>query len=195
MIITFSGTPGSGKSTVAKILVDTLRADRIYVGGVLRELARKKGMTLQELLEFAKKHAEIDREADEVAATLARDLEKQEKVVIVEGRVQFHFLPESVKVFLKVSLDEAARRIWNDLQHSLTKQERNEEEVMSVEELKKKVELREEEDAQRYRHLYNVDYRNTSHYDLVVDTTHLTPLQAAEMILRFVRERQNISPH
>ena len=48
MIITISGTPGSGKSTVAKIIVETLNAERIYVGGIRRELAREKGMTLQE---------------------------------------------------------------------------------------------------------------------------------------------------
>ena len=36
MIISISGTPGSGKSTVAKMLVEKLGLVRLYAGGALR---------------------------------------------------------------------------------------------------------------------------------------------------------------
>ena len=97
MIITISGTPGSGKSTVAKILVKKLRAKRIYVGGIRRELARRKGMTLEELNQYAKTHPETDVNIDEKAAAKARELEKKGDIVIDEGYMQFHFVPKSSK--------------------------------------------------------------------------------------------------
>ena len=57
---------------------------------------------------------EVSRERDDVVVEVlstathkgskkARELEKLGKIVIVEGRVQFHFLPESIKVYIKVN--------------------------------------------------------------------------------------------
>ena len=48
MIITISGTPGSGKSTIAKILVNKLNMERLYVGRIMRELCRQKDIQLLE---------------------------------------------------------------------------------------------------------------------------------------------------
>ena len=93
MIITISGNPGSGKSTVAKILIKKLDAQRIYIGGIMRELAKEKGMTLEELMVYAKTHPEIDKEADVKTRDKARKLDQQGEIVLVEGRIQFYFLP------------------------------------------------------------------------------------------------------
>ena len=125
MIITISGTPGSGKSTIVKILVENLRAERIYVGGIRRELAKEKSMTLTELNEYAQTHPETDVDVDEKAAAQARKLGQGKKVVVVEGRTQYHFLPESIKIFVNVDVDEAARRIWKDLQQKDMRMQRN----------------------------------------------------------------------
>ncbi len=188
MIITISGTPGSGKSTVAKMLQKKLKAERIYVGGIRRELARKKNMTLQELNVYAKTHPETDVEVDKAAAAEARKFDEKGKMVLVEGRTQYFFLPESLKIYLKVNIDEAARRIWNDLQQEAKKKERNEGKLTSVAEVKKELLQREEEDAQRYKKYYGIDHRNETQYDLVLDTTKLLPPQVAEKILSFIKK-------
>lgn len=189
MIITISGTPGSGKSTVAKILAKQLKAERIYVGGIRRDLAKEKGMTLIELNEYAKTHQETDVDVDKKAAHYARELEKKGKLVIVEGRTQFYFLPESIKVFIKVSVEEGARRIWKDLQQQETKQARNEGEIGSLDETKKRITDREEEDAARYKKYYGVDHRVEKQYDLVVDTTKLNPEETADKVLDFIKTK------
>lgn len=187
MIITFSGTPGSGKSTVASILVEKLGAQRIYVGGIRRELARQKGMTLQELNEYAKMHPETDVDVDAKAAAQARELEKKHHFVIVEGRTQFHFLPESVKIFMKVEPEEGARRIWKDLQNKKTQEQRNEGKITSFEAMKKRIYEREEEDAARYQMYYGFDHRDERQYDLIIDTTTLTPEEVSQKIINCVK--------
>ncbi len=186
MIITISGTPGSGKSTIAKILVNKLNAQRIYVGGIRRELAKEKGMTLEELNEYARTHAETDVEVDKTAAAKARELEKTSQIVIVEGRTQFHFLPESIKVYIKVDFTEGAKRIWKDLQNKATQQERNEGKINSIEQMKQQIIKREEEDAYRYNKYYHLNIRDESHYDLVLDTTNLNAEEAAEKVRKFI---------
>lgn len=186
MILTISGTPGSGKSTIAQILVEKLNAERIYVGGIRREIAKEKGMTLMELNEYAQTHPETDVDVDEKAATEARKLEKKKKVVVVEGRTQFHFLPESVKIFITVNPEEGARRIWKDLQHKDLRQQRNEGTIRSLAEMKKSLRERFENDQRRYRKYYNLDITKHKQYDLVIDTTKITAQQGAERILNFL---------
>ena len=190
MIITISGTPGSGKSTVAEMLVKKLRLERMYIGGILRDLAREKGMILEELTAYAKNHPEIDRQVDEKARDQARVLAHQGKDVLVEGRVQFFFLPESLKVFMKVNPEEAARRIWKDLQNKELSEKRNEQMVSSIQKVREKILKREEEDTKRYKKLYGVDHRDESQYDIVIDTSNLTPEQVLEKISSFIVSRK-----
>lgn len=190
MIITISGTPGSGKSTVAKILVEKLHAERIYVGGIRRDLAKEKGMTLEELNQYALSHPETDVDVDKKAAAEAQKLEKTKKIVVVEGRTQFHFLPESIKIFITVDVEEAARRIWKDLQHADLQQQRNEGKIGSLAEMKESIEKRFENDQMRYKKYYNLDITNQRQYDLVIDTTKITAEQAAQKIMEFIRKNR-----
>ena len=193
MIITISGTPGSGKSTIAKILVEKLQAQRIYVGGIRRDLAKEKGMTLTELNEYALTHPETDVDVDTKAAAHALAEETQHPVVIVEGRTQFHFLPESIKIFITVDVDEAARRIWNDLQHQGLQQQRNEGRIGSLAEMKESIVKRFENDQMRYKKYYHLDITDETHYDVVIDTTKITAQQTAQQILDFLGRKKLIN--
>lgn len=189
MIITISGTPGSGKSTVAKILANRFNCKRIYVGGLRRELARKKGITLEELNVYAQTHPETDVDVDKEVAAQARELDQQGKDVIVEGRSQYHFLPESIKIYIKVDPEEGARRIWKDLQEQETKQSRNEGNIASFEQMKKSITEREEEDAKRYAKYYGIDHRKESQYDLVIDTTHISAEEAVRKVIQYLNQQ------
>ena len=189
MIITISGTPGSGKSTVSKILVKRLGAERIYVGGIRRKLAKEKGMTLEELNEYAKTHAETDVDVDNKASEKAKRLEKEEKPVIAEGYTMFHFIPNSIKIFIKCDFEEGAKRIWKDLQQKETKEARNEGNITSFEQMKKRVIERLNEDTARYKKYYGIDHRDESQYDFVVDSTNITAKEAAEKIIEFVNKK------
>ena len=186
MIITISGNPGSGKSTVAKLLQKKLNAERVYAGGMFRELAREKNITLKELNDITKSDPEIDKKIDLKVAAKARELTNSRKTVIVEGRTQFHFLPESKKIFITVNPEEGAKRVWKDLQDKALQQERNEDSVNSLKEVQDSVKKRDAEDAARYMEYYNIDHRKKSNYDFIVDSTTISAKEVTEKILEFL---------
>lgn len=187
-IITISGTPGSGKSTLAKMLADKLQCQRIYVGGIRREIAKAKGLTLTELNQYALEHPETDVDVDKKAAKQARQIVKTNSVII-EGRTQFHFLPESIKIYIKVDFAEGAKRIWKDLQNKITHQQRNEGDCQSLIELETKIKERQINDLARYKKYYNLNHTNESQYDFVIDTTNITPEQGLAKIMAFLKQR------
>ncbi|MBT4516448.1 MAG: AAA family ATPase [Candidatus Komeilibacteria bacterium] len=187
-IITISGPGGSGKSTIAKALVKEYKAERIYVGGIRRQIAKDKGMTLSELNEYALTHPETDIDVDKKAAQDARDFAK-DSMVIVEGRTQFYFLPESIKIYIKVTLEEGAKRIWKSLQKEEIKQERNEAKVNSLDELIIKNKRRQEIDKERYKKYYNLDHTDESQYDFVLNTTNINAAEATQKVVNFINSQ------
>ena len=48
MLITISGLPGSGKTTVARLLSRQLGIPHVYAGDMYRKAAEERGMTLEE---------------------------------------------------------------------------------------------------------------------------------------------------
>lgn len=187
-IITISGTSGSGKSTVAKALVEKYNAQRIYVGGIRRQLAKDMNMTLAELNEYALTHPETDVDVDKKAAENAREL-AQKFLVVVEGRTQFYFLPESIKLYIKVDLEEGAKRIWKAMQEDEVKKQRNEANVNSFEELLAKTKRREQNDKERYKKYYNLNTTDESHYDFVLDTSHIGIAESIEKVANFIENK------
>jgi len=175
-IITISGDPGSGKSTIAQKLAKKLKAKRIYVGEIRRKLAQKRGLTLDQLNKYAETHPETDVNIDKKVAKEARRLAKKHPV-IVEGRIQFYFIPESFKIYIKVRLEKGAKRIWRQYQKKETLARQTEAKYNSLADVKKEIKNRIASDKKRYKKYYGLDHTKKSHYDFILDTTNLTPKQ------------------
>ncbi len=195
MIITISGNAGSGKSSIAKFLEKNLpeltgkKWKRIYVGGIRREIARDKGMNIHELNAYAQEHPETDVDVDQKVAKEARRLHQEGYQLVVEGRTQFHFLKESLKIFIKVDPEEGAKRIWKDLSDQESNKKRNEGDLpKTIEDLKKDLQSRDKNDTDRYLKYYGFDYRSESHYDKVIDTTRLNEEEAKKVVLGYILE-------
>jgi len=182
MIITISGMPGSGKSTVAKILARRLRMKRYYVGMMRRKMAREKGMTLAEFNKLGEKEDWTDRKVDEYQKKLG---EKEDNFVI-EGRTSFFLIPQSVKVFLDVDMKVGAKRIFDELKKGECG--RNEGEFRTLAEAEKSVIERHTSDVRRYKKYYGVDITDKSQYDMIIDTSRLTPAQAVKKIIAEIKK-------
>lgn len=180
MIITISGMPGAGKSTVGKIVAKELGLKYYSVGDLRGKMAQERKMTIEELNKLGERHDFTDKEADAYQANLAQS----EDNFIMDSRLGFHFIPESIKVFLDVDIDEAARRILGDKRH-------DEREYKGHEDAKRALQERLSSDTKRYKQYYGIDYLNKSNYDLVVDTTNDLPEAFARKIVEFVKKSKS----
>ena len=98
------------------------------------------------------------------------------KLFIIDARLGWYAVPESFKVYLKVDIDVAAQRAFNDPKRKST------ESFETVEEQKADMIRRYKMENDRYWKLYHVHKDDMSNYDLVIDTTELTPEQTAKII-------------
>lgn len=184
VIITISGGPGSGKSSVAKELARRLGLKHYSVGALRRRIAHERGMTIDEYNRLGETTDETDREADEYQARLGRT----EDDFVIDSRLGFHFIPHSFKVRLDVDPQVGARRIFQ-AQRSEEEAERR---YRSVEEVLRANQAREASDRKRYAMYYGLNYEDDHHYDLIVDTTDKTVQEVVDCIVRALRSR---APH
>lgn len=185
MIIVLSGAPGSGKSTLAKQLADELGWPRYYIGGLRREAAKKRGLTLEEYNKLGETDPSTDKEVDEMQKKLGQEQDN----FIIEGRTSFYFIPHALKIFIDVDEKEGAKRIWQDLQKN---DKRNEgKNIKSIEDVFKLNRQRIKSDKKRYQKYYGFDAYDKSHYDYVVDSTNMTAEEKFEKVYKIAQEELN----
>ncbi|MFP4000953.1 MAG: (d)CMP kinase [Thermoplasmata archaeon] len=164
-----SGLPGSGTTTASRLLAERTSMEVISSGEVFREMAQERDMDLEEFSELAERDEEIDRSVDE------RMLEKAEEGKILEARLTGHLLSRSdkdaFKVWLEAPLDVRVERIA----------EREEEN--SEEEVKKRVKKRERSERKRYLEYYDIDLKDTSVYDMLIDSHEHNPDEIVDKII------------
>jgi predicted cytidylate kinase len=187
MIISLSGAHGSGKSTVAQKLAETLNWPRYYMGGLRREAAKKRGMTLAEYNKLGETDPQTDREVDDYQKKLG----ETDDNFIVEGRTSWYLIPHSLKIYLDVSEEEGDRRVFGHLQQ---KNDRNEDNnIESVEDVKESLRRRLASDRLRYQKYYGIDVNDVKNYDFYLDTTNLTQDEVFQSVYEYVRKNLDIS--
>jgi len=175
MLITISGLPGSGKTTVARLLAQRLGLPHIYAGDLYRRAAVERGVSLEEFNALSEQDHSIDRALDARMAEYAR-----QGNAVLEGRLAgFIALQESaeaLKVFLTASDDVCAQRVAQ-------REDRNWRAVLELNR------ARQRSDALRYRIIYGFDLHDTSIYDLILNSDTQSPEALAEQILARAAER------
>lgn len=169
MIITLSGPPGSGTSTVGKKLAKKLDLRFVSIGDIFRQMAKEKGMTLDQFSEMAEKDPHFDKEVD------IRQAEEANKGhVILDSRLSGWLVRNAdVKVWLKAPLDIRLKRV--------SKRDKITEEKAFIE-----ITLREESEKKRYKKYYNITLDNIAMYDLVIDTAKWDANQVADLVAKAV---------
>ncbi|HER45612.1 MAG TPA: cytidylate kinase [Thermoplasmatales archaeon] len=172
--ITISGLPGTGKTTIARLLEKHLGLRYVYSGEIFRKLAKKHKMSLEEFGRYCESHREIDEELDQYQLNILR-----QGNVIVEGRISGwlayrNHIP-AVKVLLQADIGIRAGRIVKREQGDIQKR-------------KQEILRREKSEATRYKNYYGIEISDTSIYDIIIDTGDKTPTEILGSILRYLKE-------
>ena len=176
--ITITGTLGSGKSTVAKLLSQKLGYAYYSTGEAQRKIAAERGMTTLQLNHLSDRDPSIDAQIDGIF----KELNQSDKPYVVDSRLAWHFMPNSLKVKLEVSAAFAADRIINDQIRTGERKYRNLNEAVDA------IVARRKSERTRFLKTYQVDIDNNSFFDLIIDTTDKTPEEVCNIVLKKYNE-------
>ncbi len=186
MIISIAGMAGAGKTTAAKLLAGKLGFPFYDMGMIRRKMALQHQMTLADYNTYGETHPETDTEVDEYQKKLGVEHDN----FVIQGRISFHFIPHSFKVYLTVNEEEGARRVWEDMQYNPGRH--NESRAKTLREVRGALRRRQTSDTRRYSKYYGgLNAHDLSQFDLVIDTTHSTPEKTVAMILKKIKKLHN----
>jgi len=170
MIITISGSAGSGKDTTGELLAKKLKLRLIQA--TLRMYAKKKGI---DILGFEKQYAanneHYDREIDQWQIEEAT----KGNCVLVSWLSAYNIPGANLKIWLQCSVEERAKRV--------AKRDK----IPSKKALAY-VKERDKIFRDRIKKTYGVDFWDPSLYDFTVDTEKNTPKKVVEIILKEVEK-------
>ena len=159
MILTITGAPCSGKSTVARMLELKYGFDRMSTGKIVRDMAKERGLDIVEMQEVLNADPTIDQKIEERQKQIG--IERADDKLIMEARLAWYAVPHSFKVYVTIPEDEMARRFLQDSERE------NDREVSSVEEAKEVLSYRREQEIERYKKIYGIDLSDMSNFDYV----------------------------
>lgn len=140
MRILLSGLSGTGSTTAAKRIAADFHLEYVYGGQIFRNLARERGISLEELAESLERHPDEEIEMDRLLCAAGR-----QDNVLIEGRTMGWIFPRDVpaiRIWLTCDLTERLRRVEDREHHA-----------RSAENLLR----REASDNRRYKMLYGIE--------------------------------------
>lgn len=172
-IITITGDHASGQGTLSNNLQIKLGYEIYRNGQYVRKLAAEKGMSIVDFQIYLNEHPDLDRTIERSAQEYASTRNN----LIIDAKLGWYAIPDSFKIYLKVDIEVAAKRAFEDASR------KNIEPFASLEEAKDKILYRHKEETNRWQEEYGVNRDDMSNYDLVVDTTNLTPKEVCDTVL------------
>jgi cytidylate kinase len=170
LLITISGLPGSGTSTVARSVAERLGLERLDGGTVFRAMAAERGLSLAEFGALAEGDPTYDLELDARLAARAHEGD-----VVLESRLAGWVatnegLP-ALRVWIACDDRERARRVA----------EREGGDVDAAIEANRH---REASEVMRYRAYYDIDLADLTIYDLLLDSTEAPPATLIDAVVQ-----------
>ena len=164
MIISVTGKPCSGKGTICNLFCAKYSFEYIGMGKIFRTLSMQKGFANVTEFQSSAEAKEVDKAVDNELINIGKT--RNGENLMIDSRTAWHFVPNSFKVYVDVSLEEASKRLLNA--------NREEEQANNEEEAKQMLLSRYNSENARYKELYNIDCTNLNNFDCVLNSTHLS---------------------
>lgn len=199
MIITVSGYPNSGTTSVSQRLADQLTEDVEYINGgdVFRGLAERREMSLSEFSKYVNDNPMIDEDID---ATLRAAIEcfttsaNRDRVDLpISIDYSAHILIVESRLAGWIAGCDATISVWCEASETVRKNRAEDSERSeSAEELLE----RQQDEAMRYEKTYGIDIHDMSPYDLTVNTAVWSPDAIGKSIKQLVESHteENVEP-
>jgi cytidylate kinase len=172
LVIAISGPPGSGKSTLASAIARRLGLRYHSTGAIFRRIASEKGVSVEELDRIAERDPSIDLAIDNRA--------KEEAIrgnVVVEGHIATWMVKEyaDLLVYVTAPIETRAKRIAAR-------------DGISIEEARRRIEIREESMRRRFKNLYSIDISDLSIHDIIINTERIDVDTMVKIVLTAIEE-------
>ncbi len=172
MLVTISGFHGTGKTTIAKEIKKEFNLRYIAAGDIFRQMAKDHKMSLEEFNKFVEQHPEVDREIDN------KTIEEAKKGnAILDGLLVAWMTRDipGIDILLfaaeKVRINRIAKR-----------------EKRSHDEVKKETLNREESEITRFKKEYNINLKDYTIYDIVLNTGLWSQESLIRIVLMLIKE-------
>ena len=180
--IVISGPPAVGKTTVAKGLAEEFNLKYLSGGDLLKEMAKEQGFDSEgddwwdtedgmKFLNQREENPEFDKKLD---ARLTK-LFDEGNMVITSYTLPW-LIKDGIKIWLEGSRESSTKRMQNR-------------DNMSTEDAFEITKQRFDKNKALYKKLYNFDFgKDTSVFDMIINTDHLTAKQVIDVTTETVRK-------
>jgi cytidylate kinase len=153
-VVTIGGLHGTGKSSVADSIAQRFGLKRVSAGVIFRQLAKERGLTLEEFSRIAEGDLEIDKLIDSTQKKAAKDGN-----AVIDGQLAAWMAGEhaDLKILLTAPTEARIKRIAAR-------------DGTDFEFAKRETIAREGSEKARYMEYYKVDISDLSIYDLILNT-------------------------
>jgi len=182
VFIAVTGPAGSGKTTLASLISRELEIPLVSTGTIFRQMAEERGMDVLSFNLYAEGKHEVDLELDAAVVEKAREMRN----CVVEGRLACAMLRRAGLTVFCIYLDAPPAVRAGRIER---REGGNYKEVME------RMIEREESERRRFLSIYGVDVKDTSQYELVLDSSTLGPEEICRIAVEHVRRwRDGHSP-
>lgn len=176
LVIALSSPPGSGGSTVGKVLARRLKLEYFSPGFYYRKIMKQK--RIEKEPEFWKNKFGSSKELHE-HIDQAQLEEARKGDIVVEGTLSIHFLK-----------DLASHKVWLDVPLEVRAQRTAKRDKIPYQRALEEVEERQTMERKGWKKIYGFDYFDQKkEADLVVDASSLTVNQVVNKIMNFIRRK------